>query len=353
MQKLLLAATSISTQASYATAVAHYQEWCARWGHDAHPLAVTVNRASEWLAAAGRERDLMANSLRTYRSALSTAWANAGGSGTNPLQDAQIKRVLAGYRNTRAKPDAQVRAKRDETISLTVELLAAIEPGAPGALAGTPDDIMLWAAVCMLTFGLNRCGEIFRCTRTHRPAILANAITFYDHPLSALARSLNPGNWQSKPLPRLYSVALGQTKADQEGHNPDQRIAAAPAVRALWRWIHIRRDLGGRVDEPLFAVPGYNALLSRERLFASVASWHEVVSGTTPKVSGKAFRRGGNQSLVASGATGAEMQHAGRWASPAMPAVYSSAVANEQRGLHVSQGLGQLYETAAAARRQQ
>jgi len=202
----------------------------------------------------------------------------------------------------------------------------------------------------MLTFGLNRCGEIFRSTRTNRPAIRADAVTFYDHALSALPRDLEEGNWQSRPLPGLYSVALDRTKADPEGRNLDQRIAATPAVRALWRWMHIRRDLGGRADEPLFTVPGASvSSLSRGRLFAAVASWHEVVRGTAPKVSGKAFRRGGNQSLVASGAPATDMQHAGRWASAGMPAVYSSTVANEQRGLHVSRGLGQLYETAAAA----
>jgi hypothetical protein len=353
VQKLLLAATSQSTQASYATAVAHYSEWCARWSYDADPLAVTVAQASEWLTAAGSERNLMATSLRTYRSALSTAWATAGGTGPNPLQDSLIKRVIKGYRNIRMTLDSEMRMQRAGTISLTVELLAAIESGAPGAQAGTPDEIMVWAAACLLTFGLNRCGEIFRSTRTHRPAILASAVTFYDHPLSVLPRELNPGNWQGASLPGLYSVALGQTKADQEGTNPDQRIAAAPTVRALWRWMHIRRDLGGQPDEPLFAVPGCRTPLTRERLFTTVASWHKVVSGAAPKVSGKAFRRGGNQSLVASGASVSDMKHAGRWASNAMPALYSSAKANEQRGLHVSCGMGQLYETAAAAARRQ
>jgi len=291
----------------------------------------------------------MASSLRTYRSALSTAWTIAGGIGANPLQDAYVSRLLTGYRNTRTNLDADTRTRREETISLTVELLAAIEPGAPGARAGTPADIMTWAAACMLTFGLNRCGEIFRSTRTNRPAIFASAVTFYDHGLSALPRDLGAGNWQCSPMPGLYSVALGRTKADQEGRNPNQRIAAAPAVRALWRWMHIRRDLGGKMDAPLFAVPGTSVPLSRKHLFAAVASWHEAVRGTAPKVSGKAFRRGGNQSLVAGGASSTDMQHAGRWASAGMPAVYSSAVANEQRGLHVSRGLGQLYESAAAA----
>lgn len=350
VETLLLAATSRSTQATYATAVRHYKEWCARWGFDSHPLAVTTARALEWLAFAGPERKLMATSLLTYRSALSTAWANAGGTGANPVQDASISRLLAGYRNQRYARDVEARAQRQETIALTVELLAEIEPSAPGARGGTPDDIMLWAAACMLTFGLNRCGEIFRSTRSGRPPIFACAIKFFDHQHASIVRELNSGNWQDAAAPSLYSVALGQTKADREGSNPDQRIAAVPAVRALWRWMHIRRDLGGESGAPLFAVPG-ELPLTRTRLFAAVASWLGAVSGAAvaPKVTGKAFRRGGNQSLVASGAAISELQHAGRWRGRTMPAVYSSAAADSARGIHVSRGLGELYASAAAA----
>ena len=349
VQKLLLAAALPSTLASYNTAVQHYYGWCARWRHDPSPSAITTHRALEWLAAVAAERGLMHSSFRSYRSALSTAWANAGGTGPNPLQDPLVSRLLKGYRNQRRPDDSAVREKRKETISLTVELLADLTPHAAGARGGTPDDIMVWAAACMLTFGLNRAGEIFRCTRTGRKAITVEAITFFAHAQSAVSRPLCPeGVWQTAAVPDHYSVALGITKADQEGINPDQRIAAVPAVQALWRWMHIRRDLGGGVSGPLFIVPG-SPPLTRERLYAAIAKWHSCATGETAKVTGKAFRRGGNQSLLAAGAPVPELQHAGRWRGSGMPAVYSSAAANSSRALLVSRGLGELFTSASAA----
>lgn len=350
MQKLLFAAAAPSTLASYATAVQDYQGWCARWRYDSSPAAISTQRAMEWLAAAGAERKLMFSSLRSYRSALSTHWANAGGVGPNPLQDPLVSRLLKGYRNQNRERDSAVREKRQETISLTVELLAELTPFAPGARGGSPDDIMLWAAACMLTFGLNRCEEIFRSTRTGREPIFAAAVTFFRSPQSVTARALIPEGscWQEATPPDHYSVALGITKADQEGKNPDQRIAAEPAVRALWRWMHIRRDLGGGADSPLFAVPG-SPPLTRSRLFTAVAEWHQQATGEKAKVTGKAFRRGGNQTLVAAGASVPELMAAGRWRGEGMPAVYSSATANSSRALLVSRGMGQIFSSAAAA----
>ncbi len=331
-----------------------YKGWCARWRYNPSPAAITTLRAVEWLTVVGAERQLMHSSLRCYRSALSTFWANAGGTGANPLQDPLVSRLLKGYKNQRRERDSINREKREETMPLTVETLAELTPFAPGASGGSPDDIMLWAAACMLTFGLNRCGEIFRCTRSGRQPIAAWAISFFRHPNSTRGRPLlsisgaDSPAWQSAPVPDHYSVALGPTKADPEGNNPPQRIAAVPAVRALWRWMNIRRDLGGRDGDPLFAVPG-SSPLARSRLFAAVADWHSNATGTTVKITGKAFRRGGNQSLVASGASVPEMMHAGRWRGSGMPAVYSSSTANSSRALLVSRGLGELFSSAAAA----
>jgi hypothetical protein len=293
----------------------------------------------------------MASSFRSYRSALSTFWANAGGTGSNPLLDPSISRAVTGYAKLRSEQDAKIRAERRETIPLTVELLADVTPHALGARGGSPRDVMLWAAACMLVFGLNRCNEVFASTRLHRPPLPARAVQFFRSPASVLPRALCPeGAWQREPVPDHYSVALGSTKADPLGANPDQRIAAEPAVRALWRWAHIRRDLGGGLDDPLFAVPG-GCALKRTELWTEVARWVALASGSAvaPKVTGKAFRRGGNQSLVAAGASVPELMHAGRWRSSGMPAVYSSAAANGARALHVSRGLGVLFSSAAAA----
>jgi hypothetical protein len=291
----------------------------------------------------------MSDSLAIYRSAVSTAWAVAGGRGCNPVQDASISRLLQGYARTRLVADSAKRASRHETISLTVQSLAQMAPHAPGSRGGQPRDVMLWAAVCMLTFGLNRCAEVFGSTRIHRPPLPVSAVRFFARPLDTLPRALCPQEQdRAACVPDHYTVELGPTKADPMGRNPPQPVAAATAVSALWRWVHIRRDLGG-ADGPLFQEPGQRAL-TRAQVFEAVASWQQAATGVRPKVTGRAFRRGGNQSLVASGAAVPEMQQAGRWRGSAMPAVYSSATADAARGLRVSRGLGELYADAAAGR---
>lgn len=349
MQKLLQASISRSTQATYAGPLALYMAWCERWHRDPSARAISTGSAREWLAAVAGEKQLMGDTLPTYRSALSTAWAIAGGTGSNPVQDASISRLLQGYANQRQAADAAVRAQRLETISLTAELLAQISPSAPGYGGGQPRDIMCWAAACMLTFGLNRCAEIFSSSRIDRPALPMSAVQFFARPHDVVARALCPvGEDRMAHMPDHYEVSLGPTKADRMGRNPPQKIAAAIAVSALWRWAHVRRDLGG-TEGPIFVVPGERPL-TRKQLFAEIAAWHKAATGREAKVTGRAFRRGGQSSLFASGAAGSDMQHAGRWRSAAMPAVYSSAAAGATRGLHVSRGLGALFASAAASR---
>jgi hypothetical protein len=347
---LLHASISQSTHATYAAALRRYREWCVAGQLDPSPLAMTTGQIVQWLSVVGSQRRLMADTLSTYRSAVSTAWALAGGTGSNPAQDALVSRVVQGYANVRQQADAQIRHERQETVALTAELLAQISVKAPGVSGGTPEDIMEWAAACFLTFGLNRCAEAFGSSRIDRPPLSGGAVRFFARSHDVIPRALCPeGTSWREHTPDHYSVSLGPTKADVLGHNPPQRIAAAVAVQALWRWVHIRRDLGGGEAGPLFQVPGQRAL-TRARLFRVIQVWHRAATGVTPKITGKAFRRGGNQSLVASGAPLPDLQHGGRWASKGMPACYSSSVANATRGLHVSRGLGDIFAAAAAGR---
>ena len=311
---------------------------------------MTTGQIAQWLSVVGLQRRLMADTLSTYRSAISTAWAMAGGTGSNPAQDALVSRVVQGYANVRQRADALIREERQETVALTAELLAQIAVKAPGATGGTPEDIMEWAAACFLTFGLNRCAEALGSTRGGRPPLSVDAVRFFACSHDVIPRALCPedSSWREF-TPDHYSVNLGPTKADTLGRNPPQRIAAAPAVQALWRWVHIRRDLGGGDEGPLFMVPGQR-VLTRARLFRVIQVWHLAATGALPKITGKAFRRGGNQSLVASGAPLPDLQHGGRWASAGMPARYSSSAANAIRGLHVSRGLGDIFAAATAGR---
>jgi len=133
--------------------------------------------------------------------------------------------------------------------------------------------------------------------------------------------------------PDRFSLWLGATKADQLAENPPTVIAAAPAVQALWRWMHLRRDLGGE-DGPVFAVPGGSGQLSQAELCRYLGEWIAVATdGTVPKVTGRTFRRGGTSSMLASGAARADIQKQGRWKTASMVDVYSSAAAKQARAI--------------------
>lgn len=312
---------------------------------------LTPQQCANWLVeyATGGGKGKMASSLGVARSAISTRWELAGLEGANPASSPIVSRLLKGYAKSRVEAEAVIRSEREETISLTVERLAELAPIADCSRGGAPRDVMLWAAACVATFGLNRCAELFGATRVGRPPIAASAVKFFDSEYATQPRALCPGPAEGAPLPAYFTLALGPTKADPMGRNADLRIAARVAVAALWKWMHLRRDRGGTLTGHLFQVDSFPPL-TRTELFERVRDWHRVAFGTAPKVTGRAFRRGGNQSLVASGAPHPVLKQAGRWKSDAMPSVYSSAEADAARGLKASRALGDLYEAAAAAR---
>jgi hypothetical protein len=348
--KIFNDAIAKSTSSTYATPIQLYKQWCINWNYDPNPLCITTTSTINWLTSIIIKNELMHKTLKVYRSAISSAWMNAGGQGTNPVQDPSVTRLIAGYGNRRYASDKLIRELREEITPLTAELLARIEPFAPGARGGTPQQIMMWACACFLTFGLNRCGEIFRSTRIDRPPLDASNVKFFDNQYSTIQMNLAPidSNWKNFPIPALYSFPLGKTKADREGKNEEQKIAARVAVIANWRWAHIRRDLGGGITGPFFQVPS-EKLLERQQLFDEVSRWYSAATNSSAKITGKSFRRGGNQSLIASGASIPDIQIAGRWKSASMPAVYSSASANSHRNLVMSQRLGELYKSAQSA----
>lgn len=356
----IAAAISASTRASYGTAVAHYRKWCKRYGYNSDIAQITVKRACNWLAAVGAERQLMHRSLGVYRAALSTAWAESQ-EGPNPLSHHHVTRALVGYGKGRVVADAATRDARTSTLELTVELLAELSHVAEPGLEATPDAVMLWAAACTAVFGLHRCIELFGSTRGDRRfGISRTEVRFYLLATSAMPMAIieERREIQSFRIPDHYTLDLGATKADQMATNERVKVAAGAAVTALYRWYRLQGQLmydwsaagRGPYEGVLFQVPGQVAL-ARTRLFAVVGKWYQQVHGDKhpPKITGKMFRRGGNQTLLASGAPGQLAQSMGRWASEVMPLTYSSLSANAARSLVASRGMGQIYEEARAA----
>lgn len=114
-------------------------------------------------------------------------------------------------------------------------------------------------------------------------------------------------------------------------------------MEALWRWCHLRRDLGA--DSPLlFACEGLGPL-SMARLTGAIRSALVALQGGNPEVKGKCFRRGGASGLVAQGLDDEVVANVAGWQTPAMARTYANARAQSDRRVAASR----LMDPAAAA----
>jgi integrase len=89
--------------------------------------------------------------------------------------------------------------------------------------------------------------------------------------------------------------------------------------------------------------------LSRNRLLAEIERWLTRLMGASPKLTGKAFRRGGASGMLQGGASIPEIMTAGRWRSPAMVGVYASAEAQRRSIVAASRAMDPSAASAAAA----
>lgn len=337
-------AISANTARTYAKAVERYQIFCAAQGWDPSPAAVTAVTAAEFIAALGKEGRLCARTICVHRSAVSTWRLQATlADGPNPLQSVAVERVIKGIARERQPIEAAAQQRRTPTIEVTPALLAAIQPWLlpRPPRGGTPQQLMVWAAANVATYALLRPSELLGSPQHPDRALLASQITFYMTRGSDHVGELGPFGVDptTLPLPDHFTIALGPTKADQQGLNPPIAVAAQPAVHALWLWMHARRDRGPGADHPqLFSNPGFGPL----RLFELTAAIADacVESGRErPHITGRAFRRGGASGLMAGGAARPAIRAAGRWRSDAMGEIYASRQSKAERALEASRAM--------------
>jgi len=304
-----------STRRSYQAGVHSYQSFCRANGLDDSEAGAADYICAEWFASLGKEGRLHARSIEGYRSAAGRWWADSELSDrANPFTSPPCIRVLKGIARERAPIERAARNAAPTALSLTHQLLAELEPYALVGPLAQPLARMLWAAANLGVYGLLRPNEMLG-SPTHRDrALTPNQITFFAQPGSAVVQGLLPrgADFIAHPLPDRFLLDLGPTKADQLGTNPPLSIAARPAVQALWRWMHTRRDAGARGDTLLFRTAD-GPPLSCETLTTTVARWAQMLNGgPLPLVQGRTFRRGGASGLLASGAAIPDIMAAGR-----------------------------------------
>ena len=118
------------------------------------------------------------------------------------------------------------------------------------------------------------------------------------------------------------TVTIHASKTDQEGRG-HTRYLGAPTVAAVQRWMQAAGISAG----PLFVrvrrgdVAGTKPLDVRS--IRSIIAKRAAAAGIPDRVSGHSLRVGSAQSLAAAGAGLVELQQAGDWKAPQMPARYA------------------------------
>ena len=155
-------------------------------------------------------------------------------------------------------------------------------------------------------------------------------------------------------VPDRFAVRLGITKADQAATNAPTVVAAASAVRALWVWMHVRRDL--HFASPRLFVSCEEHKAGPVEVNLSMAALCRVVSNALdrvgiehPPITGKTFRRGGASALTAAAASTATIAAAMRHRSMSMQNRYSSDLAKAEGLVTASRRMDALPTAAAAA----
>lgn len=335
----LRCALTPSTRSNYEAAYAKYRAWCFSQGLDGSLAAITSKTAADWLAHTASSTTLSSRTIMGHRSALATLRGELLIGDASPLHVDGMDRMLKGMQRAKAPAESAKRNAAPRTVVITFELLAELEAYTGIRKGGTPQEIMRWAAACTGAFGLLRPSEFLGVAKNRSTALQLTGITFYAQKDSQRrAGMLPPGSDPASfAVPDRAALALGPTKADQLATNAPVLISSPLAVKALWTWLHLRRDLGGSDTCPVFRVPlpGEHQLSVKE-LCEHLSQWIGLAHNTAPPhVTGRCFRRGGASSLVAAGATRSETMQAGRWLSQAMPDVYASAEAKQARSLEL------------------
>lgn len=117
-------------------------------------------------------------------------------------------------------------------------------------------------------------------------------------------------------------LAVRRSKSDQEGRGAVLYVGE-PTMRRIAAW----HDAAGLDDGPLFRRirrgDRVEASAITDRAARSIIQARAADAGIEGRVSGHSLRIGAAPSLAAAGAGLVELQQAGRWDSPSMPAHYA------------------------------
>ena len=288
-------------------------------------LAVTFEQGSSKLAISDSTKGLIKagvseNTLRAYRRALDSlsSWLNA------PLDDAVLAEYITHLHQSGKSPSTIAQAVAavkwqaknlnitDAVGAITTRTLAGIRREGKDRGRGQVDGLV-WNDVVRVC----ATAEASRTLAGLRDSAMINLMSDCLLRISEVV-AVNVGDVKSGVL------HVRSSKTDQTGRGEALYICESTR-RVLRRWL--RRS--GIERGALFRRVRYHQHLGKGRLSVvgardAIKRWaHEA--GVEGFISGHSLRVGSAVSLARAGATVVDMQTAGRWGSPSMPAHYAKA----------------------------
>ena len=275
----LASSRAANTRTSYAGAWARFEQWAQARGSQALPAA------PETVAAYLAERAETKAPATVALDRAGLAAAHKGAGLEDPTAHPGVRQVLAGLRRAgRSRGRGQVDGLDWRAADLTAALAGN------GSLAGLRDAALILAG----SDALLRVSELA-------------ALEWADVRLDGADGA--------------GSLTVASSKTDQEGQG-HTRFLGAPTVRALRRW----RQAAGLEDGAVFRSVNKGGRVGGRldsRNIRRIIGARAQAAGIQGRVSGHSLRIGAAQSLAAAGAGLVELQQAGDWKSPAMPAHYA------------------------------
>ena len=340
MKKYVDASISSSTFRAYRPAIKSYVAFCLLEGLGPYPADVTSFGVAEWLAHLAESTTLSSGTIGVYRSAVSS-WCRRGTLSCAPAvgSSTAVTLVMQGITNLR-RPAENVKKHQDRASQapLTPAMLDQIIARTPCV---PPSNIMILTAAAVGLHGMLRPVELLGSAQHRDRALQLSDIVFYRDEartrVMQLAATLEDAG---KKTPHHFTMRLGATKADPLGANEPHPVAARTAVVALWRWMHLRRELRPPASvTAVFVNPKNWAPLPTTELVERLRHWGQLAGLRDFAFTGRSMRRGGAAAMMANGASIPDIQAAGRWASAQMPALYAGAAAMQQRQLAITMAM--------------
>jgi hypothetical protein len=316
------------TRNSYDTGLKRWKSYC-EYRYWNHKNEITTAHAEEWLAAMADEGKVNVNSMKVYRSALSSYYVEntpAVGNQTimNPLDHPRIERILNGIARDQAGRRQLQFASRPKTKGITMDMIIKLIDTFKD---GNDKQLMCTAAASLAFASALRPSELLGSAKLPDRSLRINQMQFFSD--TAGDHLIVPQNLEYSTLVSLVPdhcvITLHVGKTNQLRTAKPRYIAIAPIVRILWCWFTKRIQYSNAVyhmndinqnetnSDELFKRVGYKPLRMSSLLSFLKQELPLLGFSDMNKLTGKTFRIGGTSALTTLGVPEEDIRTMGGW----------------------------------------